>query len=179
MDETKLLMLRLAVIRRIVEVASDPGKTTVQKIVYFLQNGVGAPLGYRFKMHYFGPYSEQLDSNLSLADAMGIVEVDPDAGGYGFHISTGDYGVENPDTPMPWDKIDKTIKMLDGLDLWKLELLATTHFVESLHPQSSKGEIVDMVHRLKPKFSEDIIKDVYSNIRNIGSIQADSPETTA
>ena len=79
MDEMKLLMRRLAVIRRIADLAPDPGKTSIQKIAYFIQSGLNIPLGYRFKMHYFGPYSEELDGKLSLADAMGIVEIDLDS----------------------------------------------------------------------------------------------------
>ena len=44
MDEMKLLMRRLAVIRRIADLAPDPGKTSIQKIAYFLQSGLNISL---------------------------------------------------------------------------------------------------------------------------------------
>jgi uncharacterized protein YwgA len=47
MDEMKLLMRRLAVIRRIADLAPNSGKTKVQKIVYFLQGALRIPIDYR------------------------------------------------------------------------------------------------------------------------------------
>ncbi len=38
------------------------GKTIVQKIVYFLQNILpDAELEYNYQLHYFGPYSVELE----------------------------------------------------------------------------------------------------------------------
>ena len=49
-------------------------------------------------MHYYGPYSETLDGNLSLSDAMGIVEIKADSAGYGYHIKPGKYPVKGVET---------------------------------------------------------------------------------
>ena len=78
MEDKNLLMRRFAVIRRIAELAPDPGKTNIQKIIYFLQNDAESPSTTGSRMHHYGPYSVNLDNNLSLANAMGIVEVTPD-----------------------------------------------------------------------------------------------------
>ena len=81
---------RLAVIQQIVDQSnSDVGKTRVQKTVYFLQEEVGVLLGYSFKMHYFGPYSDTLDGNLSFAATLGLVNIAPELSGFGYHITPG------------------------------------------------------------------------------------------
>lgn len=166
MDEMDLLMQRLSVIRRIVDVAPvPPGKTSIQKIVYFLQNEIESALDYRFKMHYYGPYSEKLDGNLSLANAMGLVEVIPDSEGYGYHVIPGQQDLGQQEPPMPWTEIDEMIQDLGGLELWRLELVATAHFVKSLHPHSNRRQVIEMVRGLKPKFSEHIIVGALERLR--------------
>ena len=173
MAEMELLMRQFAIIRRIADLAPDPRKTTVQKIVYFLQSGVEIPLGYRFKMHYYGPYSEKLDDNLSLANAMGIVKVRPDSAGYGYHVRPGQYDVEI-ESSMSWGEIDQTIHILGGLELSRLELLATVHFVSRLRPQLPESKIVNTVRRLKPKFSKKTIEGAYSDIIQMGFVKSGS-----
>ena len=172
MDDKKLLMRRLAVIRRIADLAPDPGKTSIQKIVYFLQSGLEIPLGYRFKMHYFGPYSEELDGKLSLSDAMGVVEIGLDSAGYGYHIKPGKYNVEEVEPSMTWEEIDETINNLAELDLPQLELLATIHFVQSIRSRWDRRKVIMTVHRLKPKFSEERIEKAYRDIETMGFIRA-------
>ena len=174
MDEMKLLMRRLAVIRRITDLAPDPGKTSVQKIVYFLQSGLEVPLEYRFKMHYYGPYSEKLDGNLSLANAMGIVVIGLDSARYGYHIKPGEYPVEDVESSLPWRKIDETIRTLGELELWKLELLATIHFIQSIRSQWDRRKVISTIHRLKPKFSEERINKAYRDIERMGLMEVSS-----
>ena len=170
MDEMKLLMRRLAVIRRIVELAPDPGKTSIQKIVYFLQSGLDVPLGYRFKMHYYGPYSEELDGKLSLANAMGIVEIGTDSAGFGYHIKLGAFPVEEVESSMPWEEIDEKIRTLGELELRQLELLASVHFIQSIRSQWDRSKVISTVHRLKPKYSEERIQKAYQDIERMGLI---------
>lgn len=172
MDDRKLLMRRLAVIRRIADLAPDPGKTSIQKIVYFLQSGLEVPLGYRFKMHYFGPYSEELDGKLSLSNAMGIVEIKADSAGYGYHIKPGDFDVEDVEPTMIWEEIDETINELAELERPQLELLATIHFVQSIRSQWDRSEVIMTVRRLKPKFSEERIERAYRDIEEMGFIKS-------
>ena len=66
MSDNELDVRRLAFIQVIVERHDDVGKTKLQKISYFFQEALSIPLKYRFRMHYFGPYSDDLDDALSL-----------------------------------------------------------------------------------------------------------------
>ena len=178
MDDRKLLMRRLAVIRRIADLAPDPGKTSIQKIVYFLQSGLEIPLGYRFKMHYFGPYSEELDGKLSLSDAMGIVEIKADSAGYGYHIKPGNFDVEDVEPTMNWEEINEAITDLAELDLPQLELLATIHFIQSIRSKWDRGKVISTVNRLKPKFSKERIEQAYRDIERMGLLQVSPTRTT-
>ena len=58
MRDTDLRERRVAAIKLIVDRLKDTGKTKLQKILYFTQEEIGAPLGYRFRMHHYGPFSE-------------------------------------------------------------------------------------------------------------------------
>ena len=55
---------RFAIIRYIVDMLKDVGKVRMQKLVYFLQWIFTVPLGYDYKMHYYGPYSDELNDDL-------------------------------------------------------------------------------------------------------------------
>jgi hypothetical protein len=59
-------------------VASHPnhtvvGRTRLQKTVKLLQR-LGAPLDYDFTIHFYGPYSEGVTSDIVLLKKMGLVE---------------------------------------------------------------------------------------------------------
>ena len=164
MDDLDLLLPRLAVIRRIAELAPKSGKTSIQKIMYFIQMWLGVSLGYRFRIHYYGPYSEKLDSNLSLANAMGIVGVKPASNGFGFNVSPGTQSIGNQRLNVEWSEIEQLIHELSSLPIWKLELLATIDFIGRTHPGWSKDEVVAMVRRVKPKFTMRNIEDSYSEL---------------
>lgn len=180
MEDMQLRMGRIALIRHIVNLAQDfdrvPGKTSIQKIVYFLQEGLGKPLGYRFKMHYYGPYSESVDNDLSLADAMGCVEISLAQDGFGYSIRPGEFTVDDAEHSMPLEGIDGTIRDLAALPLLQLELLATVHFIQNIRPHWDRSKVVETVGNVKPKFSQQKIEDAYRDIERRGLIEADSSE---
>ncbi len=59
-------------------IASHPegrviGRTRLQKTIKLLQR-LGAPLNYTYMIHFYGPYSEGLQSEINLLEQMGIIE---------------------------------------------------------------------------------------------------------
>ena len=138
MNERELLAIRLSVIHRIVnqceDIGEDLGKTKVQKITYFLQESVGVPSKYPFRMHYYGPYSDDLDGDLSLAQILGYVEIERDPDGYGYHVTPGSECVDedfaSPDTISGLaSSMTGAIDILAQLETVDLELYATIHFI--------------------------------------------------
>lgn len=176
MRDQELLIFRLAMIGRIVENCSDVGKTKVQKISYFLQESVGVPLKYAFRMHYFGPYSDELDGVLSFAKALGEVEITPDPEGFGYHVTQGSTEERNWSEAYDLSKdpkvaaIDKAVNDLGSLETYELELFATIHFINMGLDEPIKGEVLRIVGGLKPKFSEDAIGRAYQSLQNAGFI---------
>lgn len=174
MEDMKLLKGRISVICRIVDLSKKaPGKTSIQKIVYFLQEGLSLPLGYHFKMHYYGPYSEKLDRNLAVADAMGRVDITLNPDGFGYNIFLGEYYVDDAEHSFHMDDdVVNMIRRLSDLPLLDLELWATVHFIQSLRPTWDREKVVDTVRRLKPKFEEERIDAAYQSIVDMGLFNA-------
>ena len=172
MRNQELLPIRIAFIRRIVDLNQDIGKTKIQKITYFLQKSVGVELKYPFRMHYYGPYSDQLDNALSWASALGYIEIHPDPDGFGYHVipssSKGpglesDYKIE--DHPK-LTQIDNAIDILGNLETSDLELYATIHLIGGPDSEQTKEATLSAVKKLKPKFNEEKIASAYQSLEN-------------
>ena len=171
MSNSELTDRRIAFIRRIVDRCDNIGKTKIQKISYFLQESVGVDLSYPFRMHYYGPYSDELDRALSLTKSLGFIDIKPDPDGFGYHVTsvedredTGitEYEVSNePD----FDQIDQAIAVLGRLETHELELYATIHFIGGPKGKRSKDQTSETVKKLKPKFSKDYIDRAYSTLK--------------
>ncbi len=169
MRDEHLLGIRLYVVQKIVELGKDIGKTKVQKITYFLQEAVGVPLKYLFRMHYYGPYSDDLDNVLILAQMVGYVEIKPDLDGFGYHVTPGPesesrWADENDLTAEEVAAIDRATKILGGLETVELELYATIHMIGRTGGGLSKDDTLGTVGKLKPKFSKQRIDNAYRTL---------------
>lgn len=170
MVHEELLSRRMVFIRRIVDRCTDIGKTKIQKISYFLQESIGVPLMYPFRMHYYGPYSDELDRVLSLARSVGFIDIKPDPDGFGYHVTPieesesswlQEYDIsEDPNIT----QIDETIRVLGSIETFRLELYATIHFIDRTEGEQSKDQTLKIVKRLKPKFTDDQIELAYQTL---------------
>ncbi len=180
MGNEDLLARRIAVIRHIVSRCEDVGKTKIQKIVYFLQESVSAPLNYPFRMHYYGPYSDELDGVLSLTKSLGYIDINPDPMGFGYHVtpvkeresaSWQGYDMSNdPEIQGLTDVIDSAVDILGQLDTPQIELYATIHFIGGPKGDASKEQTLQTVKRLKPKFSTEEIDHSYQRLKEANLI---------
>ena len=173
--EKKLLALRLSAVERIVSLCGDTGKTKIQKITYFLQEAVGVQLGYPFRMHYYGPYSDDLDGIVSLAQMMGYIEIKPDLNGFGYHVTlgseSGNLAFGKPDLPPDLEQsMTSAAKTLGNLDTPQLELYASIHLISRSRKEPHKDEVLETVHRLKPKFSLNHVGNAYRDLERAGLI---------
>ena len=170
MEDTKLLMGRIPVISRTVDLSGgSSGKPNIHKIVYFLQEGLRLPLGYYFKMHYYGPYSERLEDRLALAKAMGYIDIALAPDGFGYIISPMDSHVDDAEHSLGLgEEIDAMIGKLLAMPLLDLELWATVHFIQRLRPTWDREKVVDTVRRVKPKFTAEKIDAAYQSIVDMG-----------
>ena len=166
--------LRLDTVHELVRKAPRLGKTKLQKLTYFLQESAGVPLGYQFKMHHYGPYSEGLETDTARLRLAGHVRVDQDPNGYGFQITatTPEPDEEWHGSVLPYG--GEVTQILNNLGRWpisKLELAATLHFVEKLSPNVSPREIINKTMALKPKFEEEYVLRVYDELVQLGMVK--------
>jgi uncharacterized protein len=161
--------LKVAAIVSLVENAQTRrlGKTQLQKLVYFLQ-AAGVPLGYEYEIYHYGPYSFELSYDMDSLDSLGVLKVDSDPSGFGFDISLGKFSERFKLDSKYKKKLDRVILELGSDNPARLEVKATIHFVKSVLGQcdeDSQSKIVKKVKALKPRFTEEFIKQCYSDLR--------------
>ena len=164
---------RLAVLSRIISGLQDAGKIQLQKLIYFLQEAFGLPTEYVFRMHHYGPYSEDLDTDMTRLKVTGYVSIDPDLDGYGFHVKPVDVPDQNWESLVaPYGKqINQVLKLFGDRPASELELAATIHFVDHLLKEASHEQVIETVISLKPKFNRAYITSCQTELREQGLLK--------
>ena len=164
------LSLLVPIIKMISEYQS-PGKKALQKLVYLVEKK-GLDLGYDYSIHYYGPYSSELDYAVHSLEMQGMIDIKPE--GMSHKIHTTELEEENI-TLLPEDEqiINEVLKVFAPMSAHELELITTTDYVArdlSLRGnQYSDQEIVDGVKVIKGgKFSSEKIFDAISLLKGNG-----------
>jgi uncharacterized protein YwgA len=161
--------LRVAAIVALVRNAQTRlGKTQVQKLVYFAQDS-GVPLNYEYEIYHYGPYSFELSNDLGSLDSLGILNVASEPSGYGFDISIGRFSEKFKLEPRYQKKVEKVLGQFGLNTAAQLEVKATIHFVHSVIGKKApagkaKSEVVQKVLALKPRFTEEFVRNCYSDL---------------
>jgi len=149
------------------------GETHVQKCLYFLQELVGVPTGFRYILYKHGPFSFDLRDELTAMRADGLVEV---------YLKSPNYGPSLRPGPRAKDVMDlfpKTVKkyreQTDFVARWlspknvsELERLATALYVTREQPSGSSPEKrAKLLNQLKPHVS---VEDALSAVRDVDQI---------
>jgi len=98
------------------------GRTRLQKEVKLLQS-LGFPTTYGYKLHFYGPYSEALHSDVGLLGQLGYVDENEKATQQNepYYVIASRTGLSLPDVSQYRNAIDK----LHGTETVVLELAAT------------------------------------------------------
>ncbi|MFQ5799919.1 MAG: hypothetical protein ACE5H0_14670 [Bacteroidota bacterium] len=158
---------RWAMLYKLIELLGDAGKIKVQKLAYFLQESFHVPMGYAFFMHYYGPFSEEVENDLAKLRAMGYITSWLDPEGYGFHLKVASGGERR------WKEllgeyqgaVEKIVTLYGDLDATGLELRATILCVW----RSSTEDVQRLrqeVRAWKPKFSFAEIQSAFEELQN-------------
>lgn len=130
------------------------GKTHIQKGVYFAQEAAQADLGFKYVIHYYGPYSRELEGVIQSLGSRGDLRITPEDDGYGYSVTLGEQVDESPVSSSLKKCADSVAKYLGGLNTLDLERLSTAFYVRNRLPEGSMESWIQEVHRLKPKFNE-------------------------
>lgn len=116
------------------------GRKRLQKVVFFLQ-AAGCPLGCRYTLHHFGPYSRDVADACDELVAAGLVE---ERGGPAEGGSSYAYALKPETRPFLQQAADTAMTRFETLgaelinsDLWQLELGSTVLF---FHGQTADWE---------------------------------------
>jgi len=166
---------RKDIIQYIVQQLIEPqgaslGKVKMQKAVYFLQEGLGIPLGYDFVMHYYGPYASELDDILTEMRSEGrlsmTLHIYPTCFGYDISLGENPQGGSIPAELK--DKVDRLAAFFKKCGAQDMELYATIHFVQAILGERSRPsdveDVINEVVKLKPKFDKDTIRKRHSEL---------------
>lgn len=91
------------------------GRTRFQKIVFLLKSKEGVHFDYRFIPYYYGPYSAELQLEINLLEAAGLIQVTPQDGSLYMHRLTQEgeriaTKIEQKMEPSEKEKLEETLK---------------------------------------------------------------------
>lgn len=155
---------------------SQFGKTSLQKMIYLLQELKGVPIGYQFCLYTHGPFAAQILGDLDLVEALGAVKVQYVISGFGgYQISPGnecesirckasEFLKENKET------IDEVVNQFGKYSAKELELRSTIVYLDRDVKRSNKNlnrdSFIRLVKKIKPRFNEGTIAKALDELEN-------------
>ena len=155
------------------------GKTAFMKMAYLLQELYEVPLGYRFSLYTYGPYSAEVLADLEYAKLRKQVDVeylgDPQGG---FKITpsevAGGSNLQNEQIAKYSQLLNELVEHFGSFNARELELRTTSIFLwKRTRPRKPENvnTLIEAVRQLKPHFSEMAIRSVIYDLINDGVIQ--------
>ena len=132
-----------------------PCKKTVQKLAYLIQEK-DINLGLDYTIHFYGPYSEDLDLEIRYLNSRGDIQIDFENRS-GHLLSVDDESYDSIELLEP--NAQKIIKMFCSKKPSELELIATTLYVQREQQYTDINTIIDGVVKIKgEKYSRNKIE---------------------
>jgi len=156
------------------------GRTTIQKLCYFAE-AVGVPLGYKFSVYQYGPYSQELYAHIDDIVSSGLVDDEysvkkqkTDNSSYIACEKAKDLlALYSEVLSEAEDKIHFLVEYFKDMTPRKLELLSTTHYYYTANKGFYQGldgddlrdlTIEKVVEAKKDKFEQREIKAAYCSL---------------
>ncbi len=158
------------------------GKTSLQKIIYLLQELNEVPTNYQFSLYTHGPFTAQLLGDLDLVEALGAVKVQYVVSGYGgYQISPGREWEAIRDKAAQFldekkDAIDRVVDEFGAFCAKDLELRSTIVYLDRDVKRSKKdldrANFIELVKKVKPRFTEDAIAEALEQLEKKGYVES-------
>ena len=156
------------------------GRTAVQKVIYFLQV-LGVPMGYRFSIHHYGPFSDDILSDMEwlIADSV-VVDQASDArySNYSPGPQINELLGRHPSFVATFRKQVSTVcSALAPMPPQHLELMATLHYAYRTEKGRGgsgpwKPRVVETFKSFKgEKFSGTDVDRTYDRMAEIGLVE--------
>ncbi len=139
-----------------------PCKKTVQKVVYLLEEAEESP-EFDYTIHFYGPYSADLDYEIQDLAAQGVLNIDYTDRGHFISVNDTDEMGDVQLSVREQEIIDSFGKESPS----KLELVATTLFVQRAKNATDTSQILPGVKKIKgSKYSDREICDAIGELHS-------------
>ena len=172
MKESKREVLVLDFVRRLKAAECWCGETHIQKATYFLQEFMRVPLGFNYIFYKHGPFSFDLNDQLTALRGNGLVELrshEP----YGPHLhasaTADEYLKLFPKTiGLYHSHMDFVVRKLAAKNINELERLATALYVRLEEPDKDDAARAKRIHQLKPHVG---VSDALTALREVDAFE--------
>jgi uncharacterized protein YwgA len=156
-DNNKMI---LSIAKKIYEVSGElPGKKTMQKMVYLIEQS-GVDLGFDYSIHFYGPYSADLDYAIQYLDYQGELDIE---------ITPSVHKISVTDVsglPELCEKASRVIAEFGRRSPGQLELLSTALYVQRETAAETEAQIINSVVRIKgEKYSSEAIAKAINELQ--------------
>jgi len=127
------------------------GRTRFQKLVYLLKEKYGIDFSYRFMPYYYGPYSDDLQSDVRMLSLLDLIKVETTSLGRG--VLQYDHSLSPQGTKVA-KEIQRSIPSAK-----RKELLSAARALSTLNTNQL---VVNAKKLMKQKLGERVIKDLLS-----------------
>lgn len=173
MTQVQRQAVLLSLIRHLRERGSWCGETHIQKAVYFLQGACGIQLGFGFILYKHGPYSFDLNDELTALRADRLLTVVPEEK-YGSHLhptlGADEFLKRFPKTVGATSSaVEAVAQHLGNKTVTELERLATALYVVLERPNGRLEEHISSICHLKPHVTH---ADALAALQSLRGFQA-------
>ena len=156
------------------EISPQYGKTVLMKMAYLLQEVYKVPLGYRFSLYTYGPYSSEVLADLDRSRYRGWVNVEYIEDEVGFQITPGQKAAtisELQDSFKEYEaEVEKLVENFGSFRAKELELRTTISYVWSKLDGSGErkgNQVIESVSQLKPHFKRGEIRRALEELKEM------------
>jgi len=175
MNKLKRYAVVLLVIEELRRKGSCCGETHIQKTVYFLERLFEGVLDYQFILYKYGPFSFNLRDDLGIMESMGVIKV----------VSQPSHSPKIIPSKLAKkvkelfpktltcvkEKVEFITDKLASKNVFELETLATSLYVESKLSNNSDLEKAQEITRLKPHVS---LREASEKLKEVKQILEDA-----
>lgn len=168
-------MKRMAVIAEIARRQPGLGRTAMMKYLYLLQTLRRVPLGYRFELYLYGPYTTDVLDDIASAELWGLLQEEVTEYGYRIlpHGSTDGLPQEAKSFAEKYFKeIEWVVSKFSRFSAAELELIGTLFWVYDHGCQEGtlydEHRLIEVALRLKPHFTEQTALEIVRYLKELG-----------
>ena len=152
-----------------------PSLKRVQQTAYLLQETASVPTGFRYRMRYGSPSSDDVEDTVSYLKLAGYIRAQPHNNPESLDIllETIDHPHQSwPSIISPYlESISRCLTILEGTDDRSLDMMTSAHITHASlskrQPAPHQTDVVQAVKHMKPRYEEADISGAYQTLLSL------------